>query len=423
MTDAKQPKLATESWSNKDPAGSNGPLRIAVFFDRLGPYHLARLNAAVAAVDVHGIELNRRDADYAWDLVNEDDVRFRRYALFESSDQIPAFGALLELVRARLDEIAPAVVAVHGWSPRAALAALCWCRENRVPAIVMSESSARDARRSGVAEWVKSRVVRQFSAALVGGRTHRDYFQKLGASQAQCFLGYDAIDNAYFAAGATSARANSESMRLRYKLPTDYFLASSRFIEKKNLLRLLAAYGEYSQRMGSRRWNLVILGDGELRAEIETLIGRLGLADAVQLPGFRQYGELPAYYGLARAFVHASTVEQWGLVVNEAMASGLPILVSTTCGCAAELVCEGENGWAFDPYSGGDIVRTLLAAHRNSDRLAAMGAKSREIIMDWGPERFASGLLDASQAALAAGSPPLRVGDLALLRVLGRAAK
>ena len=77
------------------------------------------------------------------------------------------------------------------------------------------------------------------------------------------------------------------------------------------------------------------------------------------MPGFKQYHDLPAYYGLAGAFVHTSTVEQWGLVVNEAMAAGLPVLVSRNCGCAADLVQDGVNGFAFDPLDG-DRMAALL---------------------------------------------------------------
>ena len=69
----------------------------------------------------------------------------------------------------------------------------------------------------------------------------------------------------------------------------------------------------------------------------------------VLLPGFKQYPELPLYYGLAGAFVLPSLTEPWGLVVNEAMAAGLPVVVSDRCGCASDLVRPGENGFAFDP--------------------------------------------------------------------------
>ena len=78
------------------------------------------------------------------------------------------------------------------------------------------------------------------------------------------------------------------------------------------------------------------------------------------MPGFKQYDELPIYYGLAGAFIHASTTEQWGLVVNEAMAAGLPVIVSERCGCAPDLVENGRNGFTFDPYDVDALTHLML---------------------------------------------------------------
>jgi glycosyltransferase involved in cell wall biosynthesis len=143
----------------------------------------------------------------------------------------------------------------------------------------------------------------------------------------------------------------------------------------------------------------VVLVDGPLRPEILDLRARLGLEANVLLPGFKQYGELPAYYGLAAAFVLPSSVEQWGLVVNEAMAAGLPVLVSEVCG-AAELVENGRNGYLFSPRTPASIASALARIHRDEPRCAVMGALSRDIVKQYGPEAFAAGL---SQA--------LRLGD------------
>jgi glycosyltransferase involved in cell wall biosynthesis len=131
----------------------------------------------------------------------------------------------------------------------------------------------------------------------------------------------------------------------------------------------------------------------------------LGLEGAVLMPGFKQYDELPAYYGLAGAFVLGSTEEQWGLVVNEAMAAGLPVLVSRRCGCAPELVRDGENGFTFDPHdaSGLAVLMTEMAA--DADARAAMGRASRRTISHWAPETFGLNLWKAAGAAMALPRP------------------
>ena len=98
----------------------------------------------------------------------------------------------------------------------------------------------------------------------------------------------------------------------------------------------------------------------------------------MHLPGFKPYDELPVYYALANAFVHASTTEQWGLVVNEAIASGLPVIVSNRCGCAPELV--NGNGFTFDPTNEHELTARLLEMASLSD--AGAKAPRRQQLQD-----------------------------------------
>ena len=289
----------------------------------------------------------------------------------------------------------------------------------------MSESSARDERRTWIREAIKARILQLCSAALVGGQSHVEYLRALGLSAERISTGYDAVDNSHFTRGADEARSNPQSNCQRLGLPHGYFLASSRFIPKKNLLFLVRAYRRYqaSHRKsgaGDEPWKLVLLGDGPLRPEIERLARDLLVADAVLLPGFKKYEELPVYYGLAGAFVHASTTEQWGLVVNEAMASGLPVIVSNRCGCAGELVRHGENGFQFDPRNEADLAASMTQIARDPARLAVMGQRSRELIQDWGPDRFGLGLRDAAMCALRTKAMPRSWFARPLLSMLAR---
>jgi len=138
-----------------------------------------------------------------------------------------------------------------------------------------------------------------------------------------------------------------------------------------------------------------------------------------ELPGFKQYDELSAYYGLANVFVHASTTEQWGLVVNEAMVAGLPVIVSNRCGCAPDLVEEGRNGFTFDPYNVDELARLMLKVSRMTENeREAMGRRSREIIKHWTPQTFAENLMKAVETALVAPQPKEALVDKALLWAL-----
>jgi 1,2-diacylglycerol 3-alpha-glucosyltransferase len=378
--------------------------RVAILFDRLGPYHVARIEAASRRFDVIAIETSERTSDYAWDPV-EGSSTFQRRTLFsarEGDSRSIRARKIEDRVQASLDEAGAAAVFVPGWSTAAALAALAWCLRNDRPAIVMSESTASDDQRHWYKEGVKRYVVPLFSAGLVGGKLQREYLHSLGMANSVIFEGYDAVDNHYFRSGSQTARADSLNVRQRLQLPERYFLASARFIEKKNIERLLYGYALFRDTVGTNRWKLVLLGDGPLRGKVEALRAQLSLEADVSLPGFIQYDSLPKYYGLASAFVHASTSEQWGLVVNEAMASSLPVLVSERCGCTPDLVRQGKNGYTFNPFETNSIAARLVEVSRLSDeRLSEMGGASSRIIDQFDVEYFGEGAKQAYHAACA----------------------
>jgi glycosyltransferase involved in cell wall biosynthesis len=377
------------------------------------------------------IETLSVDDTYAWDIVPGTDG-FRRITLFDEVDTRSR--SVREIARrawSALNEVRPEVVIVSGWSLKEALIALHWCAEFRAPAVLMSETTEWDDVRLPWKEWVKSRMVRLCSAGLVGGAPHVEYLTALGMDHDRIFVGYDIVDNNYFAAKAQEVRNRRADFRKQYGLPDRYFLASARFVRKKNLRRLIQAYGHYRRLAGADQsgkqsainlpWDLVLMGDGPFRPELCQLISDLGLQHSVLLPGFRQYVDLPAYYGLASAFIHASTTEQWGLVVNEAMASDLPVLVSDRCGCARDLVREGVNGFTFDPYNVQQMAELMLRMANGATgeiALKKMGDASHEIIRPWGPERFAQGLQAAVETALQHPRPQIELLDRVLLRGL-----
>src|SRR5690606_6232121 len=289
------------------------------------------------------------------------------------------------------------------------------------PAVLMSDSMLHDRTRRRGYESIKRRVVRLFGSALVAGARHRDYACALGLSADAVFDGYDVVDNAHFERGANEARRLAGQWRERFGLPERFFLASARFVPEKNLLRLLDAFAVYRRRAGPDAWDLVLLGDGALRPAIERRIGRADLAGHVVLPGFRQYDELPAFYGLAGAFVHASTTEQWGLVVNEARAAGLPVLVSGRGGCVPDLVRGGESGFTFAPFEVEKLAGRLqrIAAMSDGQR-RALGGAGRRIIAAWEPERFADGLMRAVEVARARPPRPAWFDEMLLQALVHR---
>jgi 1,2-diacylglycerol 3-alpha-glucosyltransferase len=391
---------------------------IAIVFHHIGPYHHARLNAAADGLSVIGIEWSAEGYD-AWGAA-EVPASYHKISLFsEATERYPAKAELRRGFWWALEQANPDVVAVNGWNNFGSLVAASCCVRRGIPMVVMSESARGDEPRTGWKEIIKRQIVNLHSAALVGGQRHAEYLAELGMPRDRIFTGYDVVDNAYFAQRAREIRnagpPQADEIRKKYGLPENYFLASARFIEKKNVPRLIRAYAEYRQRaQGNAPWDLVLLGDGPLRDALNAQLSTLNLHDHVHLPGFKQYDELPVYYAFARAFVHASTTEQWGLVVNEAAASALPVIVSNRCGCVPELVAN--NGFTFDPLNEDELAARLLEMASLSDHdLQYLGEASRRIAANFVPERFGEGLEQAVRVAMKLSKKKFGVMHRALL--------
>jgi len=377
---------------------------LVVQWPRFGPYHLARLRVLHTACETRGwrliaLETAPDDDLYAW-RIEEGTTTFQREVLFpgHSFHDVPPrsmHGAMTEA----LDRLQPDAVAIHSYAFPDARAALLWCRRRRRAAILMIDSRANDAHRVGWREAFKRRIVAQYDAALTAGGSQRRYLERLGIPPAVIFEGYDVVDNEAFAQDAQASLTSPSSALLLPGLddPHPFFLASNRFIERKNLPLLLRAYARYRTQAGAEAWRLIMLGDGEERERLHRLADALGLSGEIVWAGFRQIEDLPAYYARAGAFVHPSIADQWALVVNEAMACGLPVVVSTGAGCIEDLVREGDNGYSFDPMDEAGLADRLYRIAHASDR-NAMGQRSREIVAAWSLNRFTTSMLDAAQS-------------------------
>lgn len=355
-------------------------------YESFGPYHIARLNQVARQAELLAIEFSRKSATYDWQSAGIAD--FNMVTLAEDAMRTP-FSQIAAKLDKALFAFRPEVVFVPGWAAAEALAMLSWCRRARVPAVVMSDSQEIDAPRTALKEALKSQLLRQFDGAFVAGERHVAYLSKLGFSGRPVERGYDVVDNRHFAPAPGGPSTSARTL----------FLCCARLVEKKNLSVLLRAYRLFADRLAAADAPpLVILGEGPLRPFLEVERDRLGLKDAVQMPGFSEYAALPAFYHDARCFILPSTTEQWGLVVNEAMAAGCPVLVSDRAGCIPELVKDGENGFAFNPTSPEALAEKMLSIHCDPEKLNRFGAKSLELISAHGIDSHVRGALALTNA-------------------------
>jgi glycosyltransferase involved in cell wall biosynthesis len=230
-----------------------------------------------------------------------------------------------------------------------------------------------------------------YDGLFIPGVRSFDYFASLGVPRNRIWRGASVVDNDHFCKGSKEAKERETELRKKYGLPEKYFLCVARLSPEKNLVRLLLAFDLYLRHGGN--WHLVIVGSGP-HSEILRSMALTRALDEVHFVGWQQYSELPVYYGLASVFILPSISEPWGLVVNEAMAAGLPVLVSRQAGCVPELVWRGINGYDFDPWDADALGELMMRMSSGAVDLVGMGEASQRIIANFTPETWADALRD-----------------------------
>lgn len=364
--------------------------KLGLLFSSYGPYHLARLQATIQMAEKIGwqiiaIELAAQEEAYDWQREVGD---LSIHTIFNSGRLEQQSSSKMSLALWRvLTRLQPDVLAIAGYQPWPMLAALSWCQYHRRPSILMSDSKADDVSRHYWSEFVKGRLVSLYQAALVAGQPHSNYLKQLGF-KGLVWFGYDVVDNDYYELG--------RHQQLPRPIDKPYFLCVSRFLPRKNILMLLQAYHQY-QKSRSNPWHLVVCGSGSDKLEILTACKTLGLEKLVCLPGFLQSERLLNYYTHASAFIQPSLQDQWGLVVNEAMAASLPVLASRAIGCFEDLLKEGVNGYGFNPHVPAELSQLMRRLSDNPELCKKMGIAARQTITPWSLDLFANNLLEAAE--------------------------
>lgn len=284
---------------------------------------------------------------------------------------------------------------IHGYATVNAVHALLGAKALGIPVLLRAESWLADRVRSSRTLLLKAlafRVLQQFvDAVLPIGTANARYWAHYFGETFPSFLMPYAVNNAFFAARAEEAAATRSQLQNELGLdPTrPVILFASKLQERKHADHLLEAF------IGLRATSdlqpyLLIVGDGEMRAALEKRAAESGV-DGVHFLGFRNQGELPRFFDVSDVFVLPSRHEAWGLITNEAMAAGLPVVVTGDVGCAADLVRNGENGFV---YTVGDVaaLRAALARTLEPGEPERMGRRSQEIIANWGYAEDIAGL-------------------------------
>lgn len=310
-----------------------------------------------------------------------------------------------ELRRSNID-----VVVVNGWVVKTCLQTLWACRKLRIPCIVRGEANNLRPR-----PWWKRvlqrQLVRRYDAYLPIGSASREFYRSYGIPEQQMFDARYCVENERFARAAEEARPRRAELRRQWGIPDQAvcFLFCGKFEPKKHPMELLESFRAALQRQpNAQTLHLLMVGDGQLRYECDRIANEIRdlatrhsllAAPPVTFTGFLNQSQIVNAYVAADVLTLPSDHgETWGLVVNEAMACGLPAIVSDQVGCAADLIVEGTTGWVFPFGQWNRLADLLLELSNNPNRTWAMGSDCKDLIRNYSPAITAEGIAAAVMA-------------------------
>lgn len=300
---------------------------------------------------------------------------------------------------------------IHGYARVPHLLAMATAKRLGIRVFLRDEASAISARRGPLKSAIKKAylgwVLNRTDAALAIGDLNRRYYLDYGFPNDRIFSVPYAIDNDFFRDKAEAAARDRPKLRQELDLADDrpVILYCSKLTQRKHPDTLLEAFATVRANPASRKPYLVFVGDGELRQALVSKAQELGVADDIRMAGFQNQTDLPKYYDLCDVFVLASSLEPWGLVINEVMNAGRAAIASPEVGSAANLIDDGANGRIVPPENTGALANALLDVLSDPQKCAEMGRRSLEIIRRWGFPEDVDGIRAALEATVPVRAP------------------
>jgi glycosyltransferase involved in cell wall biosynthesis len=385
----------------------HGRKRIAFLFTHPIQYFSPLLRRMAQEEDIEPVAIYQSDCSVrgyfdkqfgrvlAWDVPLLEGYRYEFLTAIGRSDKLTYWRPFNRGLGKLLADGGFVALIVHGYNRPFHWYAIWKAHRLGIKVFIRDDANLFSKRRGPLKKWLKWLFFRLLDWQGVGflavGRANRDYYVAHGIAARKIFDVPHSVDNAFFQGGARRASLTRGALRQALGLeegrPVVLFVA--KLLHQKGLLDLVDAFQLASRAFAVKPY-LVIVGDGELRGEIEQLAAH---DKAIRLCGFKNQTQLPAYYDLADVFVLPSRdLETWGLVVNEAMNAGKPVIVSDRCGCWMDLIEDGSNGYVFRAGDVDALARCLSNVLSDTDRLRRMGQRSIEIIDKYSFETAITGI-------------------------------
>jgi len=300
------------------------------------------------------------------------------------------YGLMARLVRGNFD-----VVISEGYDLPSYFLALAYAKLFKKKFVLWSGSTLLSRRlKNPITDGLKGAFIKNVDTHISYGSLAKECLMHYGAKESKIVVSCNTVDVQLFAQRRAELDNHKEEIKRQKGFPQHIVLFSGQLIKRKGVTTLLKAF----EKIESEDVGLVLVGDGPERSRYEVLATERGLKN-VYFEGNQNAEKLCEYYTMADIFVLTSLIEVWGLVVNEAMACGLPVLCSSMAGAARDLVREGINGYTFDPYNASELADKLALLLNDEVLRKKMGDQSRQIISIFTPEKYAEDLHRAIEIA------------------------
>lgn len=280
-------------------------------------------------------------------------------------------------IHKKLTEFDPEAILVSGWIDRSYLRICKRFKKDGIPVVAGCDTQWSGSLRQRIACMISKLYLKPAIDILwVPGKPQQILAERLGYSGDECWTGFYACDWELFSSNRRQALGEVRIPEIADKIP--YFLFVGRFLEIKGIPTLLKAYSKYRETVRSP-WRLICAGSGPLENQIAN-------SKATDI-GFVQPSELPSLMAEASCFILPSRYEPWGVVLQEAAASGLPLICSSACGSGHHLVEHGINGYKFCTGNSEDLAKFMITVHRTPpEQLLEMANASFELSKHYTPE-------------------------------------
>lgn len=332
-----------------------------------------------------------------WDIPLLDGYRHEFLPAFGRKNAVTFWRPLNYGLWSRLRSGGFDVVWVHGYARFFHLLAILMAKVLGLKVLVRDEATLLSKRRGPfkrMAKWIFFRGLNALCDGFLAiGSLNREYYIAHGVSKGKIFLMPYAVDNDFFEERAKKCYETRHAFRVALGLEVGrpIILYTSKLSRRKRAMDLLDAYSRIVDGLDPRPY-LIFVGDGELRASLEWMAVRQKVHRDVVFAGFRKQEELPCFYDLCDVFVLPSVQEPWGLVVNEVMNAGRPVIVSDQVGSGRDLVKDGENGYVFQAEHVDELAQALRNVLEDKGHRSGMGVRSLEVIRQWSFEQDVLGL-------------------------------